>query len=91
MVQKKQLRMVNQVKGNKDICVKNVERKIFVENPERRHYPDDLKKIAIRLYTDGVEIAVIASSLEVPYETVRSWIRAAGEKAIRKSGLRTYY
>ncbi len=65
--------------------------KIFVENPERRHYLDDLKKIAIRLYTDGVEIAVIASSLEVPYETVRSWIRAAGEKAIRKSGLRTYY
>jgi len=43
-----------------------------VKNPERRHYPDNLKKIAIRLHTDGVEIAVIARSLEVPYETVRS-------------------
>ena len=59
--------------------------RIFVENPERKHYPDKLKKIAIRLYTDGVEIAVIARSLEVPYETVRSWIRAAGEKAIKKN------
>ena len=59
--------------------------RIFVENPERRHYPDYLKKIAIRLYTDGVEIAVIARSLEVPYETVRSWIRAEGEKAIKKN------
>ncbi len=59
-------------------------RRIFVENPERKHYPDKLKKIAIRLYTDGVEIAVIARSLEFPYETVRSWIRAAGEKAIKK-------
>jgi len=58
--------------------------KIFVENPERRHYPDNLKKIAIRLYTDGVEIAVIARSLEVPYETVRSRIWVAGEKAIKK-------
>lgn len=56
--------------------------KIFVDNPQRRHYSDELKKIAIRLYTDGVEIAVIARSLEVPYETVRSWLRAAGEKAI---------
>ena len=46
--------------------------RIFVENPERTHYPDNLKKIAIRLYTDGVERAVIARSLEVPYETVRS-------------------
>jgi hypothetical protein len=27
---------------------------------------------------------VIARSLEVPYETVRSWIRAEGEKAIKK-------
>ncbi|WP_457635355.1 hypothetical protein [Persephonella sp.] len=35
-----------------------------MENPERRHYPDKLKKIAIRLYTDSVEIAVIARSLE---------------------------
>ena len=43
-----------------------------MENPERRHYPEDLKKIAIRLYTDGVEIAVIPRSLEVSYETVRS-------------------
>ena len=59
--------------------------RIFVENPERKHYPEDLKKIAIRLYTDGVEIAVIARSLEVPYETVRSWIRAACEKAIKKN------
>ncbi len=59
--------------------------RIFVENPERKHYPDNLKKIAIRLYTDGVEISVIARSLEVPYETVRSWIRAAGEKAIKKN------
>ena len=62
--------------------------KIFVENPERRHYPDNLKKIAIRLYTDGVEIAVIARSLEVPYETVRSWIRAEGEKAIKKNRIK---
>ncbi|MFN7112706.1 MAG: transposase, partial [Brevundimonas sp.] len=59
--------------------------KIFVDNPQRRHYSDELKKIAIRLYTDGVEIAVIARSLEVPYETVRSWLRAAGEKAIKKN------
>ncbi|MDM7320305.1 MAG: hypothetical protein P3W91_001085, partial [Fervidobacterium sp.] len=29
--------------------------------------------------SDGVEIVVIARSLEVPYETVRSWLRAAGE------------
>ena len=62
--------------------------KIFVENPERRHYSNYLKKIAIRLYTDGVEIAVIARSLEVPYETVRSWIRAEGEKAIKKMEVR---
>ncbi len=46
--------------------------------------PDQIKQIALRLYTDGVEIAVIARSLEVPYETVRSWIRAEGEKAIKK-------
>ncbi|GAB6072468.1 hypothetical protein JCM14244_08450 [Venenivibrio stagnispumantis] len=59
--------------------------RIFVENPERKHYPDNLKKTAIRLYTDGVPIAVISRSLEVPYETVRSWIRAAGEKAIKKN------
>jgi len=58
--------------------------RIFVDNPERFHYPHETKKIALRLYTDGVEIAVIARSLEVPYETVRSWIRLEGEKAIKK-------
>ena len=58
--------------------------RIFVENPQRRHYPKELKEIAIRLFTDGVEIAVIARSLKVLYETVRSWIRNAGEKAIKK-------
>ena len=60
-------------------------KRIFVENPDRRHYPQELKKIAINLYTDGVEIAVIARSLEVPYETIRSWIRTAGEEAIKKN------
>ena len=60
-------------------------KRIFVENPERRHYPQKLKEIALKLYTDGVEIAVISRSLEVPYETVRSWIRLAGEKAIKKN------
>ncbi len=59
-----------------------------MENPERRHYLDDLEKIVIRLYTDGVEIAVIARSLEVPYKTVRIWIRAAGEKAIKKNRIK---
>ncbi len=62
--------------------------RIFVENPQRRHYPHKLKKIAIRLYTDGVEMAVIARSLEVPYETVRSWIRAEGERAIKKNRIK---
>nr|WP_281271990.1 transposase [Hydrogenothermus marinus] len=57
---------------------------MFVENPERRHYPKKLKDMAIKLYTDGVSIAAISRSLEVPYETVRSWIRAAGELAIKK-------
>ncbi len=33
-----------------------------MENPERKHYPDKLKKIAIRLYTDGAKISVIAGS-----------------------------
>ena len=56
-----------------------------MENPKRRHYSEELKKIAINLYTDGVELAVIARSLEVPYETIRSWIRAAGERAIKKN------
>ncbi|WP_457641294.1 IS1/IS1595 family N-terminal zinc-binding domain-containing protein [Persephonella sp.] len=31
--------------------------RIFVENPERRHYPEKLRKIVLRLYTDRVEIA----------------------------------
>jgi transposase-like protein len=52
---------------------------------KKNRYPKELKDIALRLYTDGVEIAVIARSLEVPYETVRSWIRAEGEKAIKKN------
>ena len=56
----------------------------FLENYEKNRYPDQIKQIALRLYTDGVEISVIARSLEVPYETVRSWIRAEGEKAIKK-------
>ncbi len=56
----------------------------FLEKYEKNRYPNDLKKIAIRLYTDGVEIAVINRSLEIPYETVRSWIRAEGERAIKK-------
>ena len=59
-------------------------KRIFVENHQRRHYPQKLKEIALKLYTDGVEISVISRSLEVPYETVRSWIRLAGEKAIKK-------
>lgn len=51
----------------------------------KKRYSPDLKNIAIRLYTDGVEISVIARSLDVPYETVRSWLRAEGEKAIKKN------
>jgi len=38
------------------------------------------KENSNKAYTDGVEIAVISRSLEVPYETVRSWIRAEGER-----------
>ncbi|MEJ5172655.1 MAG: hypothetical protein WHT47_02965 [Hydrogenothermaceae bacterium] len=38
-----------------------------MDNLQRKHYSDELKKIAIRLYTDSVEIAVIARSLGVPY------------------------
>ncbi|WP_121922660.1 IS1/IS1595 family N-terminal zinc-binding domain-containing protein [Hydrogenothermus marinus] len=59
-------------------------KRIFVENLERRHYPKKLKDMAIKLYIDRVSIAAISRSLEVPYETVRSWIRAAGELAIKK-------
>jgi transposase-like protein len=60
-------------------------KRIFVANPQRRHYPKELKEIALKLYPDGVEIAVISRSLEVPYETVRTWIRLAGERAIKKN------
>ncbi|GBD04179.1 hypothetical protein HRbin19_01487 [bacterium HR19] len=70
-------------KGYKDTIVKTVIL-TFLEDYEKNRYPKELKEIALRLYTDGVEIAVIAHSLEVPYETVRSWIRAGGEKAIKK-------
>ena len=59
--------------------------RIFIDNPERMHYPEETKRIALRLYTDGVEIAVISRSLDVPYETVRSWIRTEGDRAIKKN------
>ena len=31
-------------------------KRIFVENPERRHYPKELKEIALCLYTDGYRV-----------------------------------
>ncbi len=74
--------MENQTKGSKDIYAKNVEK--YLWKIQKKHYPDYLKKITIWLYTDGVEITVITLSLEVPYKTVHSWIRAEGEKAIKK-------
>jgi len=39
--------MENQTKESENIYAKNMG-KIFVENPERRHYPDYLKKLAIK-------------------------------------------
>ncbi len=51
----------------------------------KKHYPHETKDLALKLYTDKVKIKTIARSLEIPYETIRSWIKVNGEKAIKKN------
>ena len=56
----------------------------FVENTERNYYPHHYRELAVRMFCEGMTMMAIARVLKVPYQTVRTWIRREGEKALKK-------
>ena len=70
-------------KGKQRYLCKSCSR-MFVKEAERNYYPHNYKELAIRMFCEGMTMSAIARVLKVPYQTVRTWIRREGEKALKK-------
>jgi transposase-like protein len=48
----------------------------YTPNPKPAGYDDEIRKIAIRLYADGINFRRIARHLQVHHQTIINWVNA---------------
>lgn len=52
----------------------------YTPQPKDRGYPDDMRRKAIELYSDGLNFRRIARLLEISHQTVANWVNAHADR-----------
>jgi len=53
---------------------------------QKRVYPETLRKEVLQKYDEGVSVKVLSQTYQIPYETIRTWIKTRKKKEVDKNG-----
>ena len=52
----------------------------YTPEPKRKGYPDEIRKQALQMYVDGINLRRIGRHLGLHHRTVSLWVKAYAEK-----------